>query len=82
MSGAASVQSLKGSETVLGAGPFEATMALTTSGLDHLQLAVEHVYLYCNVEDTSICFVVAGDLGSQPPVIHATGQLNGLVIGR
>ena len=81
-SGATSVQSLEGSETVLGTGSFEAATALTTGGLDHLQLAVKRMYLGRDVEDTSVRFVVTGDLGGQPPVIRAMGQLNGLMVGR
>ena len=80
-SGATSVQSLEGSEMVLGMGPLEMATALTTSGLDHLQLAVERVYLCRDIEDTSVHFVVAGDLGGQPPVVRAASQLHGLMVG-
>ena len=80
--GAASVQSLKGSEMMLGTSPFETTTTLATSGLDHLQLTVEHVYLRRNVEDMGVRFVVAGNLGGQSPVVCAVSQLNGLVVGR
>ena len=77
-----SIEGLKGLETVLGTSSLEMAATLTTSGLDYLELAVERVYLHRDVEDTSICLVVAGNLGGQPPVIRAASQLNGLVIGR
>lgn len=80
--GVASVQSLKGSETMLGASPLKTTMALATSGLDHLQLAIKCVYLCRDVEDTSVHFMVVSNFGGQSPVVCALGQLNGLMIGR
>ena len=79
---ATSVESLKGSEVVLGVSPFEAATTLTTSGLDHLEFAVECVYLRRDVENTSVGLVVAGDLSGQSPVVCAAGQFDGLVIGR
>ena len=68
--GATSVESLKGSETVLGASSFEAAATLTTSGFDHLQLAVERMYLCRDVEDSSVRLMIASDLGGQPPIIR------------
>ena len=53
-----------------------------TSHLDDLQLAVEHVYLSHDVEDVSIGLVVVGKLGCQAPIVHAMGQVHGLVVGR
>ena len=80
--GAASIQSLEGSEAMLGASSLKAAAALMTSGFDHLQLAVKCVYLSRNVEDTSVCLVVVGDLSCQSPIVRATGQLGGLMVGR
>ena len=77
-----SVEGLKSLEVVLGTSPLKAAVALTTGHLDNLQLAVEYVYLGCNIEDSRVRFMVAGELSDQPPVVRAVGQLNGLVIGR
>ena len=79
---ATSVEGLKSPEAVLGVSPLKAAAALTTGHLDDLQLAVEHVYLGHDIEDSRVQFVVAGELGDQPPVVCAVGQLDGLVIGR
>ena len=80
-SGAMSVKGLQGPKTMLGAGSLEARATLTSLRLDELQLAVERVDFGRDVEDTSIGLVVAGDLCCQAPIIGATGQIHGLVIG-
>ena len=80
--GAASIKSLQGPETVLGPGSFEAAAALTSFRLDELQLAVEGVNLSRDVEDTSVRLVIAGNLGRQPPIVGASCQIHGLVVGR
>ena len=60
-SGAASVQSLEGSEAVRGASSLKAATTLTTGRLDDLQLAIERVYLGRDVEDTSVGLMVPRD---------------------
>ena len=82
MSRAASVESLEGSKTMLGTSSLEAATALTTGRLGDLQLAVEHMYLCCDIEYSRIGLVVLGKFGNQPPVIHVAGQINGLVVQR
>ena len=81
-SGATCVKGLQGPETMLGAGSLEARATLTSLRLDELQLAVERVDLGRDVEDAGVGLVVTGDLCGQAPVIGATGQIHGLVIGR
>ena len=66
---------------MLGPGPFEAAAALTSFRLDELQLAVEGVNLARDIEDASVRFVIAGNLGRQPPIVGATGQIHGLMVG-
>ena len=55
---------------------------LVTSHLDDLQLTVECVYLGHNIEYACIRLVVAGELGDQPPVVRAMGQIHGLMVER
>ena len=81
-SGMTSVQSLEGSEAMLGMGPFEMAVALTTGSFGHLELAVECVDLGHDIEDLHVRLVIACQLGNQPPVVRAVSQLDGLVIGR
>ena len=80
-SGATSVESLQGSEAMLGAGSLEARATLAGLRLGELQLAVERVDLGRDVEDASIGLMIAGDFRCQTPVVGATGQVHGLVIG-
>ena len=79
-SGAASIESLQGSEAMLGAGSFEAGATLTSLCLDELQLAIECMDLGRDIEDASVGLVIACDLGRQPPVVGAAGQIHGLVV--
>ena len=65
----------------MGVSPLKAAAALMTGGFDHLQLAVERVYLGHDVEDTSVRLVITGDFSSQPPIVRAAGQFDGLVVG-
>ena len=81
-SGAASVESLQGSEAVLGAGSFETGATLTSLRLDELQLAVERMDLGRDVEDAGVRLVVATNLRCEAPIIRATGQIHGLVVRR
>ena len=62
--------------------PLETAAAMTSAGLDDLQLAVECVDLGRDVESVSIGLVIASDFGRQAPVIGATSQIHGLVVGR
>ena len=80
--GTASVESLQGSEAVLGAGSLEVAAALASLRLDELQLAVECMDLGRDVEDAGVRLVVMGDLCRQTPIVGAAGQIHGLVIGR
>ena len=80
-SGAASVESLQGSEAVLGAGSFETGATLTSLRLDELQLAVKRVDLRGDVEDASVGLVVTSNLCRQAPIVGATGQIHGLMVG-
>ena len=80
--GATSVKGLQGPKTMLGMSPLEMAVALTTSRLDHVQLAVKHVCLGHDVKDPRVQLVVASELSDQSPVICAAGQLHGLVVGR
>ena len=73
---------MKGSEAMRGTSPFEAAVALMAGRLDDLQLTIEHVYLGHDVEDTGVGLVVLCELGGQPPVVGASGQFHGLVVGR
>ena len=66
---------------MLGSGSLETGTTLASLRLDELQLAVERMYLGCDVEDTGVCFVVATDLCHQTPIISAAGQVHGLMIG-
>ena len=66
----------------MGAGSLEAGATLTSLRLDELQLAVECMDLGRDIEDAGVGLMVAGDLCCQAPVIGATGQVHGLVIGR
>ena len=79
-SGATSVKGLQGPEAVLGAGSLEARATLTSLCLDELQLAVERVDFGRDIENTSVSFMVAGDLCRQAPIVGAAGQIHGLVI--
>jgi hypothetical protein len=81
-SGTTSVEGLQGPKTVLGAGSLEARATLPSLRLGELQLAVERMDLGRDVEDAGVGLVIAGDLGRQPPVVGATGQIHGLVVGR
>ena len=65
----------------MGTGPLETAVALMTSGLDHLQLAIEHVYLCRDVKDMGVRLMVASDLGGQTPIVCAASQLDGPVVG-
>ena len=65
-----------------GASSLEAAAALTAGRLGDLQLAIEHVLLRRDVEDAGVGLVVTRDLGGQPPVVGASSQFHGLVIGR
>ena len=78
--GMAGIQSLKGSEAMLGTSPLETTAALATCRLDDLQLAVEHMYLGCDIEDAGVSLVVASEFSRQAPVVCATSQVHGLVV--
>jgi hypothetical protein len=80
--GAASVEGLKGPETMLGASPLETATTLTTGRFNDLHLAVEGVDLRSDVEDAGIGLVVASELSCQAPIVRASGQVHGLVIGR
>ena len=82
VSGMMGVEGLESSKVVLGLSSLKMAVTLVTSHLDDLQLAVECVYLGCNIEYTCIQLVVAGELGDQPPVIRAIGQIHGLMVGR
>ena len=81
-SGAASVESLQGSEAVLGAGSLEARATLTSLSLGELQLAIECMDLGRDVEDASVGLVIASDLCRQAPIVGAAGQIHGLMVGR
>ena len=78
--GAASVESLQGSEAVLGSSPLEAATTLTSLRLDKLQLAIERVDLCRDIENAGVHFVVSGDFSCEAPIVRATGQIRGLVI--
>ena len=52
--GVASVKGLKCTKAMLGSSPLEAAVALMAGHLDDLQLAIERVYLGCNVEDPCV----------------------------
>ena len=82
VSGMMGVEGLESSKVVLGLSSLKMAATLVTSHLDDLQLAVECVYLGRNIEYACIQLVVAGELGDQPPVIHAIGQIHGLMVGR
>ena len=73
---------MKGSEAMRGTSPFEVAVALMAGCLDDLQLTIERVYLGRDVEDTGVGLVVLCKLGGQPPVVGASGQFHGLVVGR
>ena len=79
-SGAASVESLQGSETVLSPSSLEAATTLTSLRLDELQLAIERMDLGRDVEDAGIRLVVSGDLSREAPIVRAAGQVHGLVV--
>ena len=79
-SGATSVESLQGSEAVLGAGSLEAGATLTSLRLSKLQLAVERMDLGRDIEDAGVRLVVSSDLGRETPIVRAAGQVHGLVI--
>ena len=79
-SGAVSVKGLQGPETMLGAGSLEARTTLTSLRLGELQLAIECMDFCRDVEDASIRFMIAGNLGRETPIVGATSQVHGLVI--
>ena len=81
-SGAARVEGLEGPEAVLGTSSLETAAALTSLRLDELHLAVECMNLGRDVEDARVGLVVTGDFGRQSPIVGATGQIHGLVVGR
>ena len=81
-SGTASIESLQGSETVLGASSLEAGTTLASLCLGELQLAIEGVDLRRDIENAGVGLVVASNLCRQAPVIGAMGQIHGLVVGR
>ena len=81
-SGATSVESLQGSETVLSACSLEAGATLTSLCLGELQLAVERVDFGRDIEDAGVGLVITSDLCRQAPIVSATGQIHGLVVGR
>ena len=67
---------------MLGASSLEARATLTSLCLDELQLAIERVDFGRDVEDASVRLVVTGDLSRQAPIVGATSQIHGLVVGR
>ena len=67
---------------MLRASSLETAAAVTSIGLGDLQLAIEHVDLAHDIEDASVGLMVAGDFRRQSPVVGATSQIHGLVIGR
>ena len=77
----AGIERLQGPETMLGASSLEATATLTSLSLGKLQLTVECVNLGRDIEDAGVRLVIAGDFGRQSPVVGASGQVNGLVVG-
>ena len=77
---ATSVQSLQGSEAVLGSGSLEAATTLTSLRLDELQLTIERMDFGRDVEDAGIRLVIATDLRGEAPIVRASGQIHGLVI--
>ena len=82
VSGATSVEGLKGPEAMLSASPLKAASALMTSRFDDVQLTVKCMYLSRDIEDTGVGLMVVSELGGQSPVIGAAGQVHGLVVGR
>ena len=65
---------------MLGSSPLEMASTLTSLRLDKLQLAVERMDLGRDIENAGVRLMVSGDLGRETPVVHAAGQVHGLVI--
>ena len=78
----ASIKSLEGPKSVLSLGSFETAATLTGLRFDQLQLAIERVDLSRDVENAGVRLVISGDLGREPPVVRAAGQVHGLVVRR
>ena len=65
---------------MLGPSSLEARATLTSLCLDELQLAIERMDFCRDIEDASVRFMIAGDLGREAPVVCAASQIRGLMI--